>query len=491
MFSREDKDLLIKVSAAGCVVGLLAFAGFRYKVGLPNQRLVKTGLGVQGLSIHQSTVHWPFQRVVPINVQPWTVAVQVNGMSSERIPFKLPLIVTVGPKTDDDSAMRLFAEKLSQQQGSVEHEREVHELVRHIVGGTARLYAANMGADELFHERNKFRTLLSDGVEEPLKTLGLCVLNMNLEELGDEPGGQTPYFEEQRKRSLSDVHAEARVFVATAETKGEVGSKKQESDRRIQTAELEKQARLLENDRKLEVSRSDAALAIAKAELDKQSSIAAAEGKAAVDRQTLILNAEVEREHAKQEAERLRAQELAIKVVDAEKLLRETKGQTDAAEMLAENAAKIKRMEADAHFYAQKQQALGIAELGEADAKARRAMLIAEADGISAKLLAEAQGLERLVSAAGGPSEYLAQTVIKDGTLPQIAEAQAAAVREMKPVVWHHSGASGNGAADGVITSLAKDLPPFFDMMKQTAGIDLMALVKTQIERAQKSGASQ
>jgi hypothetical protein len=280
------------------------------------------------------------------------------------------------------------------------------------------------------------------------------------------------------------VSADAAVFIATAHTKGDVGSKKQEAERRMQTAGLEKEARLRENDRELEVAQSDATLAVAKAELDRQAAIATAESKAAVQQRSLVLSAAVERDRAAEETERLRAAELASKVVDAEKLLRETSGQADAQRVRAENAALVRRLEADALFYAQQQEARGRVELGAADATARRAMLVAEADGALAKLLAEAQGLDRLVAAAGGSSEYLAQTMIKERTLPQIADAQAAALRDMKPVIWHHSGGS---AADGVVASLAKDMPPLLAMVKQTTGMDLMQLLKTQVERAHKT----
>jgi flotillin len=398
-------------------------------------------------------------------------------MSSERIPFKLPLVVTVGPNTEDHNALERFAEKLSQQDVGA-----LHDLVRDIVAGQSRIITAGMSADELFHERDSFKRKVSDGVEETLRELGLKVFNANLEELTDEPGSL--YFQEQRKRALSGVHADARVFVAHAETKGEIGSKQQETERRKQAAALEAEAQLTENTRQLAIAQSLAELRIAKAELERRGAVADAEAQAAIQQRTLVLSAAIERDRAFEEAERLRAGELTAKVVDAEKLVRETTGITEARRLEAENAAAIRRLEADALFYSQQQQARGMIELGSSEAEARRAMLIAEADGISAKLHAEAAGLERLVQAAGGPEQFLVQTVIKQRTLPEIAEAQAAAVRDMKPVIWHSSG--GVGAQEGVLASLAKDLPPLFGMVKQTTGLDLMEMLKRQVNTTQK-----
>lgn len=475
------KEVTSGLTALG-VIATLALAASRYKVARPNEMLVKTGLGLkQKLQLSRSTVAWPFQRVSPISVAPWTVAVNINGMSHERVPFKLPIVVTVGPNTEVDQALMLYAEKLSQKDPE-----EVHHLVRDIIAGQSRIITASMTADQLFHERDTFKRQVSDGVEQSLQDLGLKVFNANLEELGDEPG--CSYFEEQRKRSLSNVHAEAVVQVALAQTKGEIGSKEQESQRRMQTARLEAEAQLQENDRQLEISRSLADLEIAKAELTKRSKLADAEGKAAVEQKLLELAQEIQRQRALQETERLRAEELAKKVVDAEKLIRETGGRTEADRLVAENKAKMQlisveaqaqatRIEAEAELYAQQQRALGITQLGQAEANALLSRLNAEAAGKLAMLQAEAQGLDELVKAAGGPEQYLAQSMIKEETLPEIAKAQADAVRGMKPVIWNQTHGSPN-----IVASLANDLPPYFEGLKHITGLDVTGFLKEKIK---------
>jgi flotillin len=136
MSQEQDDDLqrlLVKATPVCIGLALVVLAASRYKVAGPSERLVKTGIGVKSMVITQSTIHWPLQRVLSMNVQPWTVAVQINAKSRERIPFKLPLVVTVGPNTEDDAALRRFAEKLSQQQIDA-----VHSLVRDIVAGESR-----------------------------------------------------------------------------------------------------------------------------------------------------------------------------------------------------------------------------------------------------------------------------------------------------------------------------------------------------------------
>jgi flotillin len=511
-------------------IGIMALAASRYKVAKPNEMLVKTGLGLkQKLQLSRSTVAWPFQRVSPISVAPRTVAVNINGMSHERVPFKLPIVVTVGPNTENPSALLLYAEKLSQKDPE-----EVHHLIRDIIAGQSRIITASMTADELFHERDTFKRQVSDGVEQSLQDLGLKVYNANLEELGDEPG--CSYFEEQRKRSLSNVHAEAVVQVALAQTKGEVGSKEQESQRRMQTARLEAEAQLQENDRQLEISRSLAELAIAQADLQKRSSVATAEAKAAVEQKTLMLQQEIQRQRALEETERLRADELATKVVEAEKLIRETGGHTEADRLIAENKAKMQlintnaqteadrlvaenkakmqlintnaqteadrliaenkakvqlisveaqakatRTEAEAQLYAQEQRAQGITQLGQAEANALLARLNAEAQGKLAMLQAEAQGLDELVKAAGGAEQYLAQSMIKQETLPEIAKAQADAVRGMKPVIWNQTNGSPN-----IVQSLCNDLPPYFDGLKHITGLDVTGFIKEKLKTNEK-----
>lgn len=128
------KEVTSGLTALG-VIATLALAASRYKVARPNEMLVKTGLGLkQKLQLSRSTVAWPFQRVSPISVAPWTVAVNINGMSHERVPFKLPIVVTVGPNTEVEQALMLYAEKLSQKDPE-----EVHHLVRDIIAGRSHL----------------------------------------------------------------------------------------------------------------------------------------------------------------------------------------------------------------------------------------------------------------------------------------------------------------------------------------------------------------
>lgn len=464
--------------------GILALAASRFKVASANEMLVKTGLGLnQKLSLSRSTVAWPFQKVTPISISPWTVSSNIQGMSHERIPFKLPVVITVGPNTENYESLKLYAEKLSQKDPE-----EIRELVKHIISGDARIIAASMTANQLFHERDTFKKQVSDGVQESLKDLGLKVINANLEELTDEPGAS--YFEQQRKRALADVQAEAIVQVALAQRVGEVGSKDQEMQRRIQTAAFEALSQLQENSRQLEISRSQADLEVARAELHRQSAIASAQAEADIEQTTLKLQQEIQRQRAMQETERLRAEELTDKIVQAEKLVRETTGQSDSDFIVASNQARMQliaveaqakatRMEADAKFYAQQQQAQGTIELGNADAKAMLAKLNTEAEGRLAMLRAEAQGLDELVKAAGGSEAYLAQSMIKERTLPQIAEAQATAVRDMKPIIWNQT----QGSGQGIVAALANDLPPYFDGLKHLTGLDVTGFLKEKMRQ--------
>ncbi len=205
----NDIDLRVAVASivSICALGTTAFLS-RYKVAKPSQYLVRTGLGINGLSITKKGVHWPGQRISYIEMSPTTFSVSVPAMSKERIPFLLPSVWTIGPK-DDKESLKTYASLLS--------DKGIEGLEGTVVGviqGETRVLTAGLELDELFSNREQFRNVVEGKINTIINDLGLKVYNANVAELSDLDN-KNRYFEEQKLRALEKVNQDARVAVAS------------------------------------------------------------------------------------------------------------------------------------------------------------------------------------------------------------------------------------------------------------------------------------
>ena len=76
------------------------FIAYRYKVAGPSEYIVRTGLGIKDISITKKAIHWPFQKYSILTIKPHTFPIEVDAMSAQRIPFRMPSVWTIGPKNE-------------------------------------------------------------------------------------------------------------------------------------------------------------------------------------------------------------------------------------------------------------------------------------------------------------------------------------------------------------------------------------------------------
>ena len=189
-----------------------------------------------------------------------------------------------------------------------------------------------------------------------------------------------------------------------------------------------------------------------------------------------------------QQVEALRAQELSKTSVEAEIAVRKSQGVADALIREAEGKSSAKKIEADAF-------ANSIKIKGEAQAMVTKMTADAEAESIKLKALAdfvkkqneargilelreaESIGLKRLLESAGNTESLNQYLLVRDSVLPQLAHAQAAALKDMKPNVniWQTGGDVGSGNAyTNTIADLLKTGIPLLDGVKSQTGIDFL-----------------
>ena len=358
----HEKLIRNKVVFAGIVAGstLLAIAS-RVKIAGASQYIVRTGAMIKDISVTKKAVQWPFQKAGVMSIEPVTFPIEVDAMSTQRIPFRMPSVWTIGPK-NEKKALENYA-RLLMDKGT----KGVHETMEGVIQGEVRVLTANLDLNNLFSDRDQFKHEVVEKINSVVEPFGLIVYNANIAELTDLDK-DNQYFAEQKKRALQRVNQEARVDVAEAIKDGEVGSKNHESKARQGVALAEKDAKLVEYARDQEVAESLKNLEVAKAEYQKDISLAQIRATAEAEERRWQLQMAVEERRKDQELERKRADLLTTTSVQAEIAIKEAEGNAQAIKLAAE-----------AKLFSQQQEAQGILAIREA----------------------EAEGLNRLITSAG------------------------------------------------------------------------------------------
>ena len=179
-------------------------------------------------------------------------------------------------------------------------------------------------------------------VQLELNQFGLLIYNANVKQLVDVRGHE--YFSYLGQKTQQEAANQAKVDVAEARMKGEIGAKQREGRTQQNAAKIDAETRvyskqregegrkeevrvrtevkIFENNREAEVAEADAELAKRKAEWARGARVAEVEAEKAVAIREAELQMEVERRNAMRETEKLKAEKLSHAVVDYEMKVR-------------------------------------------------------------------------------------------------------------------------------------------------------------------------
>lgn len=320
--------------------------------------------------------------------------------------------------------------------------------------------------------------------------LGLCIYNANVKELQDTPGSE--YFAFLSRKAHEGALNQAKVDVADARMRGEVGEAEKQGKTKQEVAKIHAATAVLETERKAEKAQADAKLTNKEIQIGNDLNIARINAKREAELRDAELNTDVEKKKALMELERLRA----TKVVQA-KIEKESSQQMADAELYAQEkqaegkkfseqadaeAAAFRRLrdaeadfaakerEAEANFLVTKRAAEAEYFRKERDAQAQLITQQREAEGLSA--MAKAYG--DLANVLGGPQGLMQYLMLTNGTYERLADANARAIKGLEPKinVWN-TGAQGDAAADpsAPIRNLFQSLPPLLSTIHDQTGM--------------------
>lgn len=180
----------------------------------------------------------------------------------------------------------------------------------------------------------------------PRFTLMLPSYNANVKELQDSPGSE--YFAFLRRKAQEGALNQAKIDVAEARMKGEIGEADKKGQTKQEVSKIDADTAVLETERIAEKSKADSELSNRQTKFDTSVKLAKIEAQRQAESRDADLQKQVESKRAETELERLRASDVA-----KSKAARETAEQKANASYFTEQRGAEARllkekMEADA-----------------------------------------------------------------------------------------------------------------------------------------------
>lgn len=433
-----------------------------YRIAQPSEYLAITGLGVKSVKITKASWVWPLQRCMRFSVQPRDYALELTAMTIEKLQFSLPVVFTIGPdvnqrgantsssdvgnedirREDRGDSLMKYAMLLADadNNGKESAAQHVTNIIKGIIEGETRVLVSSLTMEELFTNREEFKKRIFRNIQGELDNFGLRIWNANVKELRDAP--ESNYFKSLSQKAHEGATNQARIDVAEAQLRGNVGEAKRRGEQEREISAINAQTMVQKTERDIERASAEAQLHTKQTALNRDVDIAKVTAQRAIESQDEELKKQVEVKRAAAELERLRATDLVKATIEREskqqsvdasayEVEADARARQAAAQRRADAQAYTMRTEAEAANYAAQQTA-------EADAIKR----IKEAEGISAM----ADAYSKMSHAFGGPAGLLQYMMIEKGTYIELAKANAEGIRGLEPKisVWN-TGSSGSG----------------------------------------------
>ncbi|CAK9312812.1 unnamed protein product [Citrullus colocynthis] len=466
-----------------------------YRVASASEYLAITGVGIDDIKLAKKAWVLPGQSCTIFDISPVNYTFEVQAMSAEKLPFILPAVFTIGPRSDDIESLLKYAKLISPHDKLSNH---VKELVQGVIEGETRVLAASMTMEEIFKGTKEFKQEVFGKVQLELDQFGLLIYNANVKQLVDVRGHE--YFSYLGQKTQQEAANQAKVDVAEARMKGEIGAKSREGQTLQNAAKIDAETKIIstqrqgqgkkeeikvraevkvfENEREAEVAEANAELAKKKAAWTRAAQVAEVEAAKAVALREAELQKEVEMMNAMTMTEKLKAEflskasvEYETKVQEANWELYNKQKQAEAVLFEKEREAEAQKALADAGFYARQQVADG-------ELYARKK----EAEGLVALAEAQALYLRSLLDALGGNYAALRDyLMINGGLFQEVAKINADAIKGLQPKisVWTN-GSGGQGLEGGAgagnmamkeVAGVYKMLPPLFQTVHEQTGM--------------------
>ena len=151
-----------------------------YKVADANSYILVTGHGIENVRIVKKAFIRPFQKAGIISITPFDFSITLQAMTQEKLQFSLPAVFTIGPE-NEPSALKKYATLLTGNADGTSAINKVagtgrghvQDIVKGIIEGETRVIVSGMSMEEIFKERQLFKTKIIENVQTELNQFGL------------------------------------------------------------------------------------------------------------------------------------------------------------------------------------------------------------------------------------------------------------------------------------------------------------------------------
>lgn len=263
-----------------------------------------------------------------LNTIPIEVAVR-NAYSKGSIPLNVQGIANVKVSSIEGLLQNSVERFLDVPQ------TEIAAIAKETLEANLRGVLATLTPEEVNEDRLKFAQTLIDEADDDMKTLGLELDVLKIQNVTDEVG----YLDSVGRRQTAEVLKEARVAEAQRQAEAEESEATSRQRAEIATAQAD-----------LKIVEEQNALRVRQAELEALAGAAEAEAKVAGDKARVVAQQELERERVDLETRRLEADVVAPARADLE--AKELAAKADAAKVIEEGNAQVEVFHRLAEQYA-------------------------------------------------------------------------------------------------------------------------------------------
>lgn len=468
----------------------------------------------------------PFiQRIDFISLGNITLDVDSNDiLSNQGVPISVCTTAVIKVKNDDDSILTAIEQFTGRDEVAIA--TSIRNQAISVLEGKLREIVAGMTVEDLYNDREHFRSDVESVVSSEFAGMGLEIKNFTIKSISDDNGyidamGAGRIAEQKKDAEIRKSEAKREQDEKTSENfrAGEQAKIKAETEineaqknkevkqaefneeqsraqakaalaQEIQTSISQKEviqaqadAQLLQKQRNKEIAEAEIQVQITQAE--KNTELAEQQAKEQEKRlqSSVVIPAQAERAKQEQYAEAEKFNAIKEAEADAEKKKIDAIAEAEAikAKAIADAEAIKAKAEAEANATTVngKASAEAISAKGTAEAEATRAKLLAEAEGLKAKKLAEAEGTEKLAEAMQKMNEAgITQMIIEK--LPEIASAIAKPMEQIDKISIIGNGDGVDEVSGYVPTVLAKTI----ESVKETTGFDLTDVMRANTIQA-------
>ncbi len=273
-------------------------------------RTVKGGRTLRIPLVEQ--VSWMDLNNIPLEVS------VTNAYSKGAIPLNVQGIANI-KVSSQDSLLSNSVERFL----NVPHQ-SIAQIAKETLEANLRGVLATLTPEEVNEDRLKFSQVLIEEADDDIKTLGLELDVLKIQNVVDEVG----YLESVGRRRTAEVLKEARV--AEAEKKAEAEEAEARSSQRAEIAQAQAQQNIVEEQN---------ALRVRTAELDGVARASEEEARVAGEKAKAVAEQELEQERIELERRRLQADVVLPAQADLEAKQLQARG--DAAHIVEEGAAQV------------------------------------------------------------------------------------------------------------------------------------------------------